>query len=91
MTKTKIIIDDNGLKVIFDYIDQKIDDSTLALKADISHLPTKDEFYEKMDKVMGELKTIRVNQEILSPKTYHLEGGVGKLEKIHPSGHHVGQ
>ena len=61
MPKKKIVIDDNGVKAIFDYIDHKVDDSTSVLKEDLSHLPTKEEFYGKMDEVMGELKTIRVN------------------------------
>jgi uncharacterized protein YigA (DUF484 family) len=35
-------------------------------KDDIKHLPTKEEFYGKMDEVMGELKVIREEQTILS-------------------------
>lgn len=88
MAKKKIVIDENGVKAIFDYIDQKTEN--LATKEEISHLPTKDEFFEKMDEVMGELKTIRTNQEILSPKIYDLQERLEKLEEIHPSGHHTG-
>ncbi len=35
-------------------------------KDDIKHLPNKEEFYGKMDEVMGELKVIREEQTILS-------------------------
>ena len=34
-------------------------------KSDTSHLPTKDEFYGTMDKVMGELKAIREKVSVL--------------------------
>lgn len=42
------------------------EDDTLARKEDISHLPSKNDFYEKMDEVMGELKAIREEQGVLS-------------------------
>ena len=45
MAKKKIVIDENGIKTIFEYIDQKTENH--ATKEDISHLPTKDEFYVK--------------------------------------------
>jgi hypothetical protein len=40
-------------------IDEVIEEKGLVTKEDISHLPTKVEFYAKMDEVVGELKTIR--------------------------------
>jgi hypothetical protein len=55
------------VKIILDYIDKKtapIDQ--LVTKNEIKHLPTKNEFFSKMDEVMGELKTIRENQEVAS-------------------------
>src|SRR4030095_10488748 len=46
------------IEVTFDEkLDEKLDER-------LSHLPTKDEFYEKMDEVMGELKTIREEQAL---------------------------
>lgn len=38
------------------------------LEEKISLLPTKDEFYTQMDKVMGELKTIREEQLIITAR-----------------------
>ncbi len=38
------------------------------VKEEIKHLPTKDEFYESMGKVMGELKAIREEQEVSTGK-----------------------
>ena len=40
-------------------LDEKLDDK-------LRDLPTKDEFYTKMDEVMGELKTIREEQALQS-------------------------
>jgi hypothetical protein len=62
-------LDKDDLKAIQGLIEVTIDEAIeqkLVTKEDISHLPTKDEFYEKMDEVMGELKTIREEQTLLS-------------------------
>ena len=65
--------------------DERLDDAIenrIATKDDISHLPTKDEFYGKMDEVMGELKVIREGQEILTHKVYEdHEPRISKVEK----------
>lgn len=52
-------------KPIIDYIDQHCatKDDIARLVKRIDHLPTKSEFYEVMDQVMGELKTIREEQK----------------------------
>ena len=55
-------LDNDDLKAIKSLIEVTIDEvieSKLVTKEDISLLPTKDEFYKKMDEVVGELKTIR--------------------------------
>ena len=63
-------------------VDERIEDRT-------RNLPTKDEFFEKMDEMMGELKTIREGQEILTHKVYRdHEPRISKVEKklqIHSS------
>ena len=52
--------DNDDLKVIEDLMQITIEDAIeakgLVTKEDLSHLPTKDDFYTKMDEVMGELK-----------------------------------
>lgn len=69
----------------FDEI-EKILDQKLDEKFDqrFSHLPTKDDFFNKMDEVMGELKAIREEREtqadVLSDHGDRLE----KLENLHP-------
>lgn len=47
---------------------QDLVDLEARIHEEFSHLPTKDEFYGKMDEVMGELKTIREEQILQSGK-----------------------
>lgn len=52
------------------------------LEEKLSHLPSKKDFYEKMDEIMGELRTIRENQELISHKVYEdHEPRITKIEK----------
>lgn len=46
------------------------EDETLVRKNDIKYLPTKDEFYTKMDEVVGELKATREEHAMLSARVY---------------------
>ena len=65
----------------FDEIERLIDEK---LDEKIKFLPTKDEFFDSMDKLMGELKTIREQQEIITGKTSDHEDRIIKLEDFHP-------
>ena len=56
-------------------------ETLLVTKAEISHLPTKDEFYDKMDEVMGELKAIREENTSNSGRLDRHEGRITELEK----------
>jgi hypothetical protein len=63
------ILGDDDLQAIKGLIKVTIDEAIeqkLVTKQDLSHLPTKDEFYTKIDEVMGELKTIREEQTLQS-------------------------
>jgi len=60
-------------------VDEVIETKGLVTKADISHLPTKDEFYTKMDEVMGELKTIREEHSV---QGQHLSDHDDRIQKI---------
>lgn len=82
----------NGdLKAIKDLMEITIEDKTehFVTKMDISHLPTKDEFYEETDKLMKELKDMREEQKVLTTKVYRdHEPRIKKVEKklqIHSS------
>ena len=65
----------------FDEIEKLLDKK---LDEKIKFLPTKDEFFSKMDEVMGELKTIREQQEIITGKTSDHDDRIEKLEDLHP-------
>ena len=52
-------------------------------------LPTKDEFFSKMDEVMGELKGMREEHVVSQGKREELEERVEGLERIHPRGGHA--
>ena|SRR3989344_300437 len=61
--KEELVTETRMRQVVEAVIDAKIEEKGLVTKdylhEQLKHLPTKDEFYETMDKVMGELKTIR--------------------------------
>jgi hypothetical protein len=77
------ILADDDLQAIKGLIKVTIDEAIeekLVTKDDISHLPTKDEFYTKMDEVMGELKTIREEQAVQSHQLSNHEDRIEKTE-----------
>ena len=73
---------DDDLKNIKTLIKITIDeDETLVRKDDLKHLPTKNEFYDQMDEIMGELKAIREEQTVQSFRLTNHEDRVGVIEK----------
>jgi hypothetical protein len=75
-------LDKDDLKAIEGVMQVTLDEAIeekLVTKDDVSHLPTKDEFYTKMDEVMGELKAIREEQALQSQ---HLSDHDDRIEKI---------
>ena len=77
-------LDDSDLKAIKGLIEvtvnEVIEKRELVTKSDLSHLPTKDEFYTKMDEVVGELKTIREEQPLQSHQLSDHEDRIQKIE-----------
>lgn len=73
----------SDFKGIKEVVNEAIEENdTLVRKEDVKHLPTKDEFYNKMDEVMGELKTIREEHAVLSGRVYdNHEPRIEKIEK----------
>lgn len=78
-------LDDDDLKSIKDLVeitfDEKIDEKELVTKDNIKHLPTKDEFYQKMDEVIGELKAVREELPILSHQLSNHDDRIEKVEE----------
>ena len=77
-------LDDDDFKAIKGLmevtIEEAIETKGLVTKKDISHLPTKDEFYTKMDEVVGELKAIREEQPLQSHKHSEHSDRIEKIE-----------
>ena len=77
------VLDGNDLKAIKELIEVTVEDvierKGVVTKDQIGNLPTKYEFYGKMDEVMGELKAIREEQTVQSQ---HLSDHEDRIEKI---------
>ena len=78
------VLDGNDLKAIKDLIEVTVEDviekKELVTKSDISHLPSKDEFYGKMDEVMGELKAIREEAAVLGHQVSDHADRIDRIE-----------
>lgn len=61
-------------------VNEAVDDCGLVTKEDLKYLPTKDEFYGKMDEVMNELKTIREETTIRNNRIDNQEVRIAKIE-----------
>ena len=74
-------LDNDDLKALKDMIEvtfeEKLDEK---LDEKLSHLPTKDEFYTKMDEVVGELQRVREEQSLQSHKLSDHEDRIQKIE-----------
>jgi len=77
-------LDNDDFKALKDLmqvtIEEAIETKGLVTKEDVSHLPTKDDFYTKMDEVMGELKTIREEQALQSQRLSDHNDRIEKIE-----------
>jgi len=62
-------------------IDQKFEEK-------LKLLPSKDEFFTQMGKLMKELQALRQETAILPKQVSDLRDRVDSLESIHPSGKH---
>lgn len=83
-------LDDEDMKAIKSLMKETLsEDETLVRKDDISHLPSKDEFYEQNDKLMKELKDSREEQTVLSAHSKRHTNQFEKLKKIHPNYQHA--
>jgi len=65
----------------FDQIDRLMDEK---FDDKLKNLPTKEEFFSKMDEVIEELKDAREGHEIFSKTVSSHEDLLENLEKIHP-------
>ena len=77
-------LDGDDLKAIENLIEVTIENAIerkgVATVDHLGHLPTKDEFYGKMDEVMGELKAIREEVAVLGHQVSDHGDRIDKLE-----------
>jgi len=69
----------------FDEIEKMMDEK---FEEQLRNIPTKDEFYTKMDEVMGELKGIREEVTVVTHQVSGHEDRITTLEKaveLHPA------
>lgn len=71
-------------------VDEKLDEK-LDQKFDekLKNLPTREEFFAIMSELMGELKTSREEQIVLSHQSTDHRERLEALEDIHPRGKHI--
>lgn len=76
----------NGdFKNIKELVNQTIEERTedlLVTKEDIKHLPTKEEFFDMEDKIMGELKAVREEITTLSDLNRKVNDHEERIEKV---------
>ena len=68
----------------FEELMRQVDDDELDRKIPyyIKYIPTKHEFFDRMDKLMGEVKTMRESQEIHAGSHIEITERIEKLESI---------
>lgn len=76
----------NDLKLIKDVMKITVDEELdvkldVKLEEKVGNLPTKDEFFGKMDEVMGELKAIREEQHLQSHRLSSHEDRITVIEE----------
>ena len=81
---------DDDLKSIRELLREEIrEEVPQIVEEKVGYLPTKDEFYTKMDEVMGELKAIREEVTVFSKYSKDHEDRIKDLEVLHPEGGHA--
>ena len=77
MIKEALVVSDARLAILFD---EKVREHQLVTKDDISHLPTKHDFYNKMDEVLGEVKDERQENVVQQAKLEDHEDRLTNVE-----------
>lgn len=72
--------------VLDEVLDQKLEEK---IPHYISHLPTKDEFYEETGKILKEIKDMKEELMIVNHRSSENRDKIEKLENIHPQGEHA--
>ena len=73
----------SDFKGVKEIVNEAIDDNeNLVRKDDIKHLPTKEEFFDREDKIMGELKAVGEEITTLSDLNRKVNDHEERIEKV---------
>lgn len=76
----------NIKKLIEVALDEKLDQKLeQKLNEKLANFPSKDEFFTKMDEVMGELQAMREENMVLSHHSSQHTDDIDKLKSLHPN------
>ena len=77
-------LDADDLKALKDLIGVTVEDvverKKLVTKSDLSHLPTKDEFYEQTGEILKRLDDLEEEKDVLSDRVSKHEDRIEKIE-----------
>lgn len=73
-------------QLLEDVLEYKLEEK---VKKYVGNLPTKEEFNSRMDEMIGELKTVREEQAMLSQHDVDQQDQIDLLKKIHPDYTHL--
>lgn len=76
----------NDLRALKNLIGLVIDEKDLVTRGDLSFLPTKDQFYEEMEKIYKKLDNMELEKNVLVARTADSSKRLDLLEEIHPEG-----
>jgi predicted nuclease with TOPRIM domain len=75
------MLNQQDLDQIEKIIDEKLDEK-------LKLLPAKDELFERLDEIVGELKSVREEQAAMAGRLSNHEDRLEQLEEIHPNNAH---
>lgn len=77
-------LDNDDLKAIKNLVevtvDEVLDKKGVVVKEDLSHLPTKDEFYEQTGEIIKRLDNLEQEKDVLSHQVSRHDDRIGKIE-----------
>lgn len=69
-------------------VKEVISESDLVTKKDLKYLPTKEEYYKRMDEMMAKLNKMETEFTVLNGRVSDHSDRIENLEDIHPNGIH---
>lgn len=81
---SRMALTNDDLKALKDLmevtVDEVLENREVTTKSDLSHLPTKDEFYEETGKILKRLDDLEVEKDVLANRVAKHEDRIEKIE-----------